>query len=310
MRVGIIGAGNVGSTLACRIAEENLADVILLDIIELLAKGKAEDINDSLCVIGSDRRVWGTADYKDLKGSRIIVITAGIARQPGMSREQLLEANLKIIKEVSKNIRLHCRNPIVIVVTNPLDIMTYVVLKKTGYPKNKVFGMAGSLDCARLINSISTVLHIPPSRIAPSIIGPHSDDMIVLKKLTKISDRPISSVIEAGKLSEIINRTKERGAFIVSLLGKGSAYFAPSQAIASILRAVIKGKKKKIYASCYLQGEYGFNDICIGVPAIIGKNGIEKIIKLTLEKEERKRFLDSAEKLKKTIEILKGASYV
>ncbi len=310
MRVGIIGAGNVGSTLACRIAEENLADVILLDIIDSLAKGKAEDINDSLSVIKSERRVWGTSDYKSLKGSSVIVITAGLARQPGMSREQLLEANLKIIKGVSKNISLCCRNPIVIVVTNPLDIMTYVVLKETGYPKNRVFGMAGALDCARLINSISTVLHISPSRITPSIIGSHSDDMVILKKLTRISGRPISSVIKQDKLSKIIRQTKKRGAFIVSLLGRGSAYFAPSQAIASMLRAIIKGKKEKIYASCYLEGEYGLNDICIGVPAIIGKNGIERIIELVLEKEERVQFLNSVEKLKKTIETLRGISYV
>jgi malate dehydrogenase len=182
--------------------------------------------------------------------------------------------------------------------------MTYAVLKKTGYPKSRVFGMAGTLDCGRLVNILSRRLNVTPSKIKPAIIGPHNDDMIVLTRLTKVAGKPLSSLLNQNDLSEVIRLTKERGAYIVSLLGKGSAYFAPSQAIFLMIESIIKRKKNNFYISCYLDGQYGLRDVCIGAPAIIGENGIEGIIELALDKEEKRRFFDCAAKIKETIEIL------
>jgi malate dehydrogenase len=304
MNIGIIGAGNVGATLASRISEKGLADVVLLDIMEGIAKGKAEDINDSLSIIKASKRVFGTSNYKDLADSSVIIITAGLPREPGMSREELLKTNLAIIKDVSKNLLDNCKEPVVITVTNPLDIMTYAVLKNTGYPKSKVFGMAGTLDCGRLVNILSRRLNVMPSKIKPAIIGPHNDDMIVLTRLTKVAGKPVSSLLKQNDLSEVIRLTKERGAYIVSLLGKGSAYFAPSQAIFLMIESIIKRKKNNFYISCYLNGQYGLSDVCIGAPAVIGENGIERIIELALDKEEKRRFFDCAAKIKETIETL------
>jgi len=304
MKVGIVGAGNVGSMLACRIVEENMAEVVLLDIIEGVAKGKAEDINDSTSIKKTTKRVFGTSNYNHLKGSSLIVITAGLVRQPGMTREELLKTNHATIKEVSKKILYNCRNPIIIMVTNPLDIMTYTFIKETGFSKKKVFGMAGTLDCGRLVNAISTTLRALPSKINPAIIGPHNEDMIILERFTKVSGNPITSIIDKDRLAQIARLTKERGAFIVSLLKKGSAYFAPSQAIFLMVKAIVTKSPKKIYASCYLDGEYGLRDVCIGVPAILGKNGIERIIELPLNKTEMDLLFNSATKLKKIVDSL------
>lgn len=294
----------MGATLASRISEKGLADVVLLDIMEGIAKGKAEDINDSLSIIKASKRVFGTSNYRDLAGASVIIITAGLPREPGMSREELLKTNLAIIKDVSKNLSDNCKEPVVITVTNPLDIMTYAVLKNTGYPKSRVFGMAGTLDCGRLVNILSRRLNVAPSKIKPAIIGPHNDDMIVLTRLTKVAGKPISSLLKQNDLSEVIRLTRERGAYIVSLLGKGSAYFAPSQAIFLMIESIIKRRKNSFYISCHLSGQYGLSDLCIGAPAVIGENGIERIIELALDKEEKRRLFDCAAKIKKTIKTL------
>jgi malate dehydrogenase len=304
MKISIIGAGNVGCLTAVRLVQEGIGEILLVDIVKGLAQGKAFDLEDARPILKYDYKIEGTGDIGKIKDSDIIIITAGLARKPGMSREELLNKNAQILKDICLNIKRLTSEAIVIVVTNPLDLMTYLALKVTGFKPHKVFGMGISLDSARFANLISKELNIPSTDIDACVIGSHSEAMLPLPRFTKIKGITLDEFLNDKEIEDLENKTVNRGAEIVSLLGSGSAFFAPSAAIAEITRTVVKDQKKTIGASAYLDGEYDLKDICIGVPCRIGKNGIEKIIELDLDKEEKKKLINSAEILRQLIKQL------
>jgi len=287
-----------------RLVQEGIGEILLVDIVKGLAQGKAFDLEDARPILKYDYKIEGTGDIGKIKDSDIIIITAGLARKPGMSREELLNKNAQILKDICLNIKRLTSEAIVIVVTNPLDLMTYLALKVTGFKPHKVFGMGISLDSARFANLISKELNIPSTDIDACVIGSHSEAMLPLPRFTKIKGITLDEFLNDKEIEDLENKTVNRGAEIVSLLGSGSAFFAPSAAIAEITRTVVKDQKKTIGASAYLDGEYDLKDICIGVPCRIGKNGIEKIIELDLDKEEKKKLINSAEILRQLIKQL------
>jgi len=288
----------VGSLTAMRLAQEGLGEIVLVDIVKDLAKAKAFDLEDAHPILKYDYQIEGTDEINKIKDSDIIVITAGLTRKPGMTREELLSKNATILKDIALNIKKISPNPILIVVTNPLDLMTYLVLKTTGFNPNKVLGMGISLDTARFANLISKELNIPATDVDACVIASHGEGMLPLPRFTQIKGVALDEFLDDKKIEDLIIRVLNRGAEIVSLLGNGSAYFAPSAAIAAIVKAIVKDEKRIIGVCAYLNGEYGLNDICIGVPCRLGRNGIEKIIELDLNKEEGGAFLKSAANLK------------
>jgi len=305
MKISIIGAGNVGGLTAMRLAEAGFGEIVLVDIVKGVAQGKAFDMQDAGAVLKFDCRILGSEDIKSVKDSDIIIMTAGLARKPGMTREDLLNKNARILKEVCLEIKKISPGSILIVVTNPLDIMAYLALRVTGFQPERVFGMGVSLDSARFANLIARELNIPFTDIDACVIGSHGEGMLPLPRFTTIKGIPLNEVLEEDKARALVQRSFERGKEIVSLLGSGSAYFAPSQAIAAIVRSIVKDEKRVIGVSAYLKGEYGVKDACVGVPCRIGKNGIEKIIELELNKEEKTHFSDSAESIRKNLELVK-----
>lgn len=291
MKIAVIGAGNVGAMVASRICDAGLADVILLDVVPGLAKGKALDISDARPIFDSSADITGTEDFKDIKGSDIVVITAGLARKPGMSRDDLLKKNSEIVKNVSLKIKEFCPSSVVIVVTNPLDAMSYLAMKTTGFSPKKVIGMAGVLDSARFVNAIREM----GKSISDSeafMFGSHGDTMVPVNRSKGIAETVFNQASESAR---------NRGAEIVKHLGTGSAYFAPSASVFFMLKAIIKDEKKPLCASVYLQGQYGEKDIYIGVPVILGAEGIEKIIETALSEEEKQAFKESASQIREGI---------
>ncbi|MDO8524857.1 MAG: malate dehydrogenase [Candidatus Omnitrophota bacterium] len=303
-KVSIIGAGAVGATLAQRVLESGLADVVILDIAGNMAKAKAFDLLDASPIVGHDREILGTDDYIDIASSDIVVITAGLARRPGMTREDLIAKNAEIVRSVSGNIKKYSPDSIVIVVTNPLDAMTYLAYKATGFKREKVFGMAGLLDASRFIYLIASELKVPRSSVETYMLGSHGDTMVPILSKTTVSGKPVSEAISKGSLDAIVRRTRERGAEIVGLLGSGSAYYSPSAAVFRMINIILKGPEETIVASAYLNGEYGLKDIAIGVPCEIGPYGIEKIIELEMSREEDTAFRNSAKAIKNSIDTL------
>ena len=304
MKVSIVGAGAVGATLAQRVLESGIADVVLIDIAKDLAIGKAFDLLDASPIIAHERMITGTDDYSQTASSDIIVITAGFPRKPGMTREDLIAKNVSIVKEVSDNIKKYSPGSIVIVVTNPLDVMTYLVFKRTGFGRKKVFGMAGVLDSSRLIYLISHELKVPRSSVRTLILGSHGDTMVPLVSQTFVSDRPVTEVMPKDKLDAIIQRTRDRGAEIVKLFGSGSAYYSPSAAVFKMIDVILKDKKETLVISACLDGEFALKDVAIGVPCKLGRSGIEEIIVPKMSKEEDAAFRESAEAIKSSIGIL------
>jgi malate dehydrogenase len=298
MKISIIGAGNVGSLTAMRLAQEGFSDIILIDIVKGLAQGKAFDLEDARAIAKVNYNIGGTEDINQIKDSDIIVITAGLARKPGMTREELLQRNSQILQKICENIKRLAPNSIILVVTNPLDLMTYFVLKTTGFKPNKVFGMGLTLDASRLANLISKELNIPNTDIEATVIGSHGEGMLPLPRFTKIKGVALDEFADEKKIEALAQKTIGRGAEIVSLLGSGSAYFAPSTAAAEIVRVIAKDEKRTLGVSAYLNGEYGIKGVCIGVPCRLGKSGIEQIIELELNKEEKEVLLKSADALK------------
>lgn len=303
-KVAIIGAGAVGATLAHRVLESGMADVVLLDIVKGLARGKALDLLDASPIAGHERGITGTDDYRDIQGSDVVVITAGLPRKSGMTREDLVAKNASIMKEVAGHVKTYASSSIVIVVTNPLDTMTYLCYKTTGFRRERVMGMAGVLDSSRFINLLAHELSVPRSTITTSILGSHGDTMVTLLSQTRVSGKSIKDILPADKIEAIVNRTRDRGAEIVGLLGTGSAYYSPSAAVFKMIDAINKDKKEALVVSAYLNGEYGLEDICIGVPCEIGKDGIEKICKADLTKDEAIAFRKSAQAIKSSIGLL------
>jgi len=306
MKVSIIGAGNVGATLAMRIVENGIADVVMVDIRGNTAKGKSLDISDAASIMHHESKLCGTDDISSIKGSSVVVITAGFPRKPGMKREELLSKNKAIVTEASAAVKKHAKDSIVIVVTNPLDIMTYVAHKVCGFPKNRVLGMAGGLDASRFIELVSEKLKVKRSSISTMVMGSHGDTMVPVISQTKISDKPITQILKNDEIEKIVQATKTRGAEIVSLLGQGSAYYAPSAAVLDLIESISHDKKTIHCVSAFLKGEYGLKGIYIGVPAKIGKDGVEEILEIELSPEEQESFKRSADTIKKNLASIKS----
>lgn len=305
MKISVIGAGNVGSTTAMRLAQEGMGEIIMVDVVGGLAQAKAYDLEDARPILKLDYNLCGTEDINQIKDSDIIVITAGLPRKPGMTREELLAKNAGILKDICLRIKNLAPLSIIIAVTNPLDIMTYFAIKATGFNPQRVFGMGISLDAGRFANLIAKELNIPPSSVDACVIGAHGEGMLPLSRFTKIKGVSLDEFVDDKKAEALAEKTVKRGAEIVSLLGSGSAYYAPSAAITALVKAVAKDEKRIIGACAYLNGEYGLKDVTIGVPCRIGKKGIEKIVELELNKEEREALHKSAESIRKNIDLLK-----
>ena len=280
----------IGGTLAHLISIKELADVVLFDVAEGLAKGKALDIAQSTSISGSNINLTGTSNYEDTKNSDVIIITAGIPRKPGMSRDDLLETNLKIIKQVAEGIKKTSPNAFVICITNPLDIIVMALQKYSGLPTNMVIGMAGILDSSRFKYFLSQELQVPVKNIDSLVLGGHGDTMVPMPNQTKINGKPLNQMIKKEKLDPIIERTRNGGAEIGKLLQKASAFYAPAASGIEMAESYIKDLKKTLPCAAYLNGEYGVNNLYAGVPVVIGKNGVEKIVEIELSSEEKKQF--------------------
>ncbi len=304
-KISLIGAGQIGGTLAHLIGLKELAsEVILFDVASGIAKGKALDIAQSSSVDGFNVKFLGTDKYEDIKNSDVIIITAGVPRKPGMSRDDLLGINLKIIKQVAQGVKQHASNAFVIGSTNPLDVMVMAFQKYSNLPTNKVVGMAGILDSSRFKLFLSLELKVPVKEIEAMVMGGHGDTMVPLPRFTKISGKPLLDLVKEGKLSsnrleEINQRTRDGGAEIVKFLEKGSAFYAPAASGVQMAEVYLKDEKKLLPCAAYLNGEYGINNIYAGVPVIIGKSGVEKIDEIKLDDKEKKEFLNSIEAVKK-----------
>jgi len=304
-KISIIGAGFVGATAAHWAAEKELGDIVVVDIIEGLPQGKALDLSEAAPVEGFDARVIGTNSYEETQGSDVVVITSGIPRKPGMSREALLETNKKIIESVVSQVVAKSPNAILILVTNPLDTMTYLAFKRSGLARNRVMGMAGVLDTARYKAFIAMELNVSVEDIQALLLGGHGDEMIPLPRYTTVSGIPLSQLLPREKIDRIVDRTRKGGAEIVNLLKTGSAFYAPSASAVQMVEAILKDKKRILPCCAYLNGEYGLKDLCFGVPVKLGTNGIESIIEIELSDEEKALVARSAESVKKTIAELK-----
>tara|TARA_A100001011_G_scaffold346388_1_gene382746 strand:- start:174 stop:1130 length:957 start_codon:yes stop_codon:yes gene_type:complete len=294
-KITLIGAGQIGGTLAHLIAIKEIADVVLFDVAEGIAKGKALDIAQSSPIDGFNVNLSGTSNYDDTKGSDVIIITAGVPRKPGMTRDDLLEINLKIIKQVAEGIKNTSPNAFVICITNPLDVIVMALQKYSGLPKNKVIGMAGILDSSRFIYFLSQELKEPVKEIKSLVLGGHGDSMVAMIDHTFVKGKKLTDLIKNGtikkeKLKEIVDRTKKGGAEIVKYLEKGSAFYAPAASGVEMAESYLKDLKKELPCAAYINGEYGVKDIYAGVPVIIGKDGVEKIIQLELNNEEKENF--------------------
>ena len=294
-KITLIGAGQIGGTLAHLIALKDLADVVLFDVAAGIAKGKALDIAQSSPVDGFNINLSGTNNYDDTKNSDVIIITAGVPRKPGMTRDDLLEINLKIIKQVAEGIKKTSPNAFVICITNPLDVIVMALQKYSGLPKNKVVGMAGILDSSRFIYFLSQEFRVPVQKIKSFVLGGHGDSMVAMLESTEVEGKKITDLIKEGKISkerldQIVDRTKKGGAEIVKYLEKGSAFYAPAASGVEMAECYIKDLKKQLPCAVYLNGEYGTKDIYAGVPVIIGSSGVEKIIELNLSSIEKENF--------------------
>jgi len=289
-KISLIGAGQIGGTLAHLISIKELADVVLFDVAEGLAKGKALDIAQSTSVSGSNINLIGTSNYEDTKNSDVIIITAGIPRKPGMSRDDLLGTNLKIIKQVAEGIKKTSPNAFVICITNPLDVIVMALQKYSGLPTNKVIGMAGILDSSRFKYFLSQELKVPVKSVESLVLGGHGDTMVPMPNQTKVDGKPLNQLIKKEKLDQIIERTRTGGGEINKLFQNGSAFYAPAASGIEMAESYIKDLKKTLPCAAYLSGEYGVNNLYAGVPVVIGKMGVEKIVEIDLSSKEKEQF--------------------
>jgi len=303
-KVTVVGAGMVGGTTAHRLADMEMCDVVLIDIIEGLPQGKGLDLAESAPVVGYDSRVVGTNDYKDTANSDIVVITAGIARKPGMSRDDLLKTNHSIVKQTTEQVVKYSPNSILIVVSNPLDAMTQTAYKVSGFSKNRVIGMAGVLDSARMRTFIAWELDVSVENVTAFVLGGHGDTMVPLARYSTVAGIPLPDLLSKDKIDAIIKRTAQGGAEIVNLLKTGSAFYAPAASIAEMVEAILKDKKKILPCAAYLEGEYGIQGLFVGVPVKLGARGIEQIIEIKLTAEENAALQKSAAAVKELVEII------
>lgn len=303
-KITVVGAGNVGATTAQRLAERDYADVVVLDIVEGVAKGKALDLNQAGPVVGYEAKLVGTSGYEETAGSDIVVITSGFPRQPGMSRDDLLAKNKEVVGGVAKQVAEHSPDAIVIVVTNPLDAMCHVTFQETGFPRQRVVGMAGILDSARLRTFLAWELGVSTGDVTGFVLGGHGDTMVPVISNTNVAGIPVRELIADERLEEIVKRTRGGGGEVVKLLEKGSAFYAPAAAAAEMCDAIVYDQKRILPCAALCQGEYGFNDLFVGVPVKLGAAGVEEIVEIELSSEEREQLAQSAGAVKELVEAL------
>ena len=306
-KVTVVGAGNVGATTALRIHQLGYADVVLLDVIEDLPQGKGLDMLEAGPVTGSDAGITGSNNYEATANSDLVVITAGIARRPGMSRDDLLLTNMRITSSVTEQVVKYSPDCIIIAVTNPLDAMVQNVYESSGFPRNRVFGMAGVLDTARFRTFISQELNVSVEDVQALVLGGHGDDMVPLVRYTTAGGIPITELMAEEKIDQLVQRTRDGGGEIVALLKEGSAYYAPSAAITQMVEAVLLDKKRILPCCAYLEGEYGINGLCVGVPVKVGANGMEEVIQIGLTESEKASLNRSAASVKELVEVMNQA---
>jgi len=305
MKVAVIGAGNVGAAVARKTAESDLAEVVMLDIVEGVPQGKALDLAQSGAVLDFGVHITGTNDYADIRDAAVVVVTAGFPRKPGMSRDDLVEANQKVVSSVARQIKEYAADSIIVLVTNPLDVMAYVAMKETGFPRERVLGMAGVLDSARFRCFIAAELGVRPTDVSAMVLGGHGDSMVPLLSHTTVGGVPVSDLIPEGRLSEIVARTRTGGAEIVKLLGTGSAYYAPGASAFLMVETILKDVKRVLPASVWTQGEYGIRDTFVGLPVVIGRKGLERVIEMSLTDQEKSDLVRSADAVRKVIQKLR-----
>jgi len=305
-RITVVGAGNVGATTAQRLAEKELArTVVLVDVVEGIPQGKALDQWQSAPIEGFDTRVTGANDYGPAAGSELVVVTAGIARKPGMSRDDLVRTNADIVKQVSQQIKQHCPKAIVVMVSNPLDVMCWVAKEVTGFPRERVIGMAGVLDTARYRAFLAEALDVSVQDIQAMVLGGHGDTMVPLVSYTTVSGIPVSQLLDKAKLDKIVDRTRNGGAEIVAFLKTGSAYYAPSSATVQMVESIVQDQERLLPCAAWLEGEYGLSGMYCGVPCKLGKKGLEAIVEVELSADEQSALRKSAEAVKQTMAAVK-----
>jgi len=306
-KIAVIGSGFTGATTAFILGQKELGDVVLVDIpqLENPTKGKALDMMESSPVLGFDSNITGTANYEDIKDADLVIITAGIARKPGMSRDDLVNTNAGIMKSVAEQVKTYAPNSIVLVLSNPVDAMTYTFFKTSGFPKERVIGQSGVLDTARFRTFVAMELNVSVEDVTGFVLGGHGDDMVPLVRYSYAGGIPLETLIPKERLEQIVERTRKGGGEIVNLLGNGSAYYAPAASLVQMAEAIIKDKKRILPSIALLQGEYGYNDIYLGVPTLLGANGIERIIELELTADEKAALDKSADSVRNVMAVLK-----
>ncbi|GIN74942.1 malate dehydrogenase [Bacillus sp. J14TS2] len=305
-KISVIGSGFTGATTAFLLAQKELGDVVLVDIpqMEKPTKGKALDMLEASPVQGFDANIIGTSNYEDTKDSDVVVITAGVARKPGMSRDDLVQTNQKVMKSVTSEIVKYSPNCHIIVLTNPVDAMTYTVFQASGFPKNRVIGQSGVLDTARFRTFIAQELNVSVKDVTGFVLGGHGDDMVPLVRYSYAGGIPLETLLPKDRLDAIVERTRKGGGEIVNLLGNGSAYYAPAASLVEMVEAIVKDQRRVLPAIAYLEGEYDFDGIYLGVPTILGKDGIEKVIELDLKEDEKKALETSASSVREVMKVL------
>ncbi len=303
-KISIVGAGFVGATAAHWCAVKELGDVVLMDIVEGMPQGKALDLLEAGPVEGYDLNILGTNDYGDTANSDIVVITAGLPRRPGMTREDLVAVNAEVVGEVVRNVAAHSPQAIIILVTNPLDTMVYLAKKVSGFPRERIIGQAGILDSARMRAFMALEMNVSVENTHAFVLGGHGDEMVPLPRYSTVAGIPITELLPAERIAAIVERTRKGGGEIVSLLKKGSAFFAPSAATMQMVEAILKDRKQILPCSVYLEGEYGLKDLCFGVPVKLGRQGVEQIIEISLTAEEREALERSAALIRSSMESL------
>lgn len=308
-KIAVIGAGFTGATAALMMAQKELGDVVLVDIPSQAnpTKGKALDMLEASPVQGFDANIKGTSSYEDIQDADLVLITAGLPRKPGMSRDDLVSTNAKIMKEVSENVKKHAPNSYIIVLSNPVDAMTYVCYKTTGFPKNRVIGQSGVLDTARFNTFVAQELNISVEDVSGFVLGGHGDDMVPLVRYSYAGGIPLEKIISPERIEAIVERTRKGGGEIVNLLGNGSAYYAPAASMVQMAEAILKDKKRILPSVAYLEGEYGCNHLYLGVPTILGGDGIEHIIELPLTEKENEGLKRSIESVQSVMAILESS---
>jgi len=309
-KVAVLGAGNVGATVAARLVEDDVADVVLVDVIEGMPQGKALDLAEATPVGGGSVDVAGSNDYAAIAGADAVVVTAGIARKPGMSRDDLLATNAGIVKTAADEIRTRAPGAFVVVVTNPLDVMTYLAWKVTGFPRARVFGMAGVLDSTRFAYFVSRELGVAARDVAAMVLGGHGDTMVPLPRYTTVSGIPITDLLPPERITKLVARTREGGAEIVALLKQGSAFYAPGASAAAMVKSLLRDEKRLMPAAAILEGEFGEHDVCLGVPVVIGAGGVERVVELKLTHEEKAALRKSADAVREGIRVMKERGLV